>query len=75
VLYRYRARRLSDITMRVRGIDGLNKLVTTNLFGASFVRHLGLKGLDRIPALKHFAMDYGLSPTMDSGPLLQGKPL
>lgn len=72
VLDRYERRRRPDIKSRVIGIDGLNRIVANDRAALKDLRRLGLKGLEKIPALKHFVMQQGLVPSMDEGRLLSG---
>jgi len=75
VLSRYERRRQFDIKSHVVGIDGLNRAVANDMLFLKDLRRLGLKGLEKIPALKNFTMQQGLVPAMDDGRLLQGSPL
>ncbi len=75
VLSRYERRRHVDIKSHVIGIDGLNRVVANDMLFVKDLRRLGLKGLEKIPALKNFTMQQGLVPAMDEGRLLQGSPL
>jgi 2-octaprenyl-6-methoxyphenol hydroxylase len=75
VLNRYERRRHTDISTRVSGIDGLNRIVSTDHRMAQDLRRLGLKSLETIKPLKHFAMMQGLSPSLDESRLLKGQAL
>ncbi len=75
VLSRYEKRRHIDIKSHVIGIDGLNRAVANDVSFVNDLRRLGLKGLEKIPALKNLAMQQGLNPSMDEGRLLSGKAL
>lgn len=75
VLDRYERRRHLDIKSHVLGIDGYNRVVANDMGFLKDMRRLGLKGIDKIPGLKQFAMNQGLLPSMDEGRLLNGLPL
>lgn len=72
VLDRYERRRRTDIKSRVIGIDGLNRAVATDGLFLNDLRRMGLKGFNKIPALKSLVMQQGLAPAMDEGRLLSG---
>lgn len=75
VLSRYEQRRRADIQSHVIGIDGLNRAVANDAAFVKDLRRLGLKGLNKIPALKYFVMQQGLVPGMDEGRLVSGAAL
>lgn len=75
VLSRYETRRRADIKSHVIGIDGLNRAVANDMPLVKDLRRLGLKSLQKIPALKNLAMHQGLTPDMDKGRLVNGQSL
>lgn len=75
VLARYEQRRRADIQSHVIGIDGLNRAVANDTAFVKDLRRLGLKSLNKIPALKYFVMQQGLMPGMDEGRLVSGAAL
>lgn len=75
VLDRYERRRHLDIKSHVVGIDGYNRFVAKDLEILKDARRLGLRGVEKIPGLKNFAMQQGLLPSIDDGRLVNGEPL
>lgn len=73
VLSRYERRRSLDLHTRVGGIDTLNRAVANDISFVKDLRRFGLKGLEKIPALRHLAMHQGLAPAMDEGRILAGR--
>ena len=64
-----------DINTRVFGVDGMNKIVSTNASALKGLRRVGLKTLDSIEPLRKFAMRIGLAPEIDAGRLAKGQKL
>lgn len=75
VLNTYEKRRRMDINTRVFGVDGMNKIVSTNASALKGLRRVGLKTLDSIEPLRKFAMRIGLAPEIDAGRLAKGQKL
>jgi 2-octaprenyl-6-methoxyphenol hydroxylase len=75
VLNTYENRRRVDINTRVFGVDGMNKIVSTNRDALKGLRRAGLKTLDSITPLKKIAMRIGLAPEIDNGRLAKGQKL
>ena len=55
-----RARRV-DVVSRTAAIDALNRTLLSGLLPAQAARGLGLFLLDRVPALRRFAMRQGIA--------------
>ncbi len=55
-----RARRV-DVVLRTRAIDALNRMLLSDLLPVQAMRGAGLFALDRVPALKQFAMRQGIA--------------
>lgn len=75
VLEKYASRRRLDIATRTIGVNGMNQVVSNDLGPVKDTRRLGLKVLNRVPALKAMAMQHGLAPTLDQGRLARGEAL
>ncbi len=75
VLNTYEKRRRIDINTRVFGVDGMNKIVSTDANALKGLRRAGLKTVDAIAPLKKIAMRIGLAPEIDSGRLAKGEKL
>ncbi|GJL84427.1 MAG: 2-octaprenyl-6-methoxyphenyl hydroxylase [Micavibrio sp.] len=75
ILKNYESRRRIDITTRVFGVDGMNRIVSNDIPALQKLRQSGFKTLDRIPPLKKIAMQHGLAPQIDESRLAAGKPL
>ena len=60
-LAHYRRERRLDIETRFYGVDGYNRIVSNNIGFLRGLRRAGLKTIDKIPALKQFAMQQGLN--------------
>lgn len=75
ILDRYESRRKIDIETRVMGVNRMNKFVSTDFFPLQKLRRRGLKIVDRITPLRHFAMQHGLAPQLDQGRLMRGEAL
>ncbi|MAF97850.1 MAG: ubiquinone biosynthesis protein [Micavibrio sp.] len=71
----YEKRRRLDINSRVMGVDHMNRAVSSQNKIVKDMRRIGLRTLETIPALKHFAMHVGLAPQMDQGRLMRGEGL
>lgn len=74
-LQSYEKRRRTDISTRVFGVDGMNKIVSTDMSLITGLRRFGLKTVERIPPLKRLAMRTGLAPEVDLGRLAKGEAL
>jgi len=74
-LKNYESRRRIDITTRILGVDGMNRIVSNDIPALQALRRAGFKTMDRLPSLKKFAMRAGLAPQIDGGRLASGKPL
>ncbi len=57
----YRKLRRLDVETRFYGVDQYNRIVSNNIALLRGLRRAGLKTLDKVPALKHFAMQQGLN--------------
>lgn len=75
ILDRYARRRRADMQSRVRGVDGLMRLVSTEHPALRGLRRTGLAAVSNLPPLKALAMQHGLAPTLDEGRLAAGQPL
>lgn len=75
ILKKYEKRRRLDITTRVMGVDGMNRLVSQEVEALKRIRRTGLKAVNKIPTLKRQAMHHGLKPTLDLGRLASGEKL
>lgn len=75
VLQTYASRRRFDIATRTIGVNGMNQFVGNDIGPVKDTRRLGLKILNRVPALKAFAMQHGLAPSLDQGRLVRGEAL
>lgn len=75
ILNTYEKRRRMDINTRVFGVDGMNKIVSTNAGALKGLRRAGLKTLDSIEPLRKIAMRIGLAPEIDAGRLAKGQKL
>ncbi len=75
VLETYASRRRLDIATRTMGVNGMNQIVRNDIAPIKDTRRLGLRVLNRVPALKAFAMKHGLAPTLDQGRLAMGEAL
>lgn len=64
LLESYARCRMTDIKTRVLGVDGMNRIVSTNMGALKNIRRLGLKAVERVMPLKRFAMRHGLAPKM-----------
>jgi 2-octaprenyl-6-methoxyphenol hydroxylase len=74
-LARYAKRRKLDITTRIFGVDGMNKIVSHDMEAIRALRRAGLKTIDSIPVFKNFAAQQALAPDIDEGRLAMGQPL
>ncbi|MBX2834359.1 MAG: FAD-dependent monooxygenase [Micavibrio sp.] len=72
VLQKYEALRFHDVGSRIFGVDGMNKLVSSDRKGVKELRRLGLKAIDNLPLLKNYAMQIGLAPQKDLSRLGKG---
>lgn len=75
VLGKYGKRRRIDINTRVFGVDGMNKIVSTDAGALKGLRRAGLKTVDGIAPLRKIAMRIGLAPEIDNGRLAKGQKL
>ena len=75
VLGRYAARRKLDIETRVHGVDGMNRIVSTDMLPLKSLRRTGLKAISSLPPLRETAMRLALAPEIDQGRLARGLPL
>ncbi|MGB4057407.1 MAG: UbiH/UbiF/VisC/COQ6 family ubiquinone biosynthesis hydroxylase [Alphaproteobacteria bacterium] len=74
-LSRYEKRRRLDIHTRVFGVDGMNKIVSTEAGFLKGLRRAGLRIVDSALPLKKTAMRIGLAPAIDAGRLVRGETL
>lgn len=58
----YDRRRSGDILSRTTAVDALNRTLLTSFLPVQAARGIGLFALDRLPALKRFAMRQALAP-------------
>lgn len=58
----YRRRRSGDVYTRTAAVDALNRTLLTGFLPVQAARGVGLFALDRLPALKRFAMRQALAP-------------
>jgi len=58
----YRRRRSGDVYTRTAAVDALNRTLLTSFLPIQAARGVGLFALDRLPALKRFAMRQALAP-------------
>ncbi len=58
----YRRRRSGDVYTRTTAVDALNRTLLTSFLPVQAARGVGLFALDRLPALKRFAMRQALAP-------------
>lgn len=75
ILAKYERRRRIDVNTRVFGVDGMNRIVSTDANIIKGLRRAGLKTLDAASPLKKLAMRTGLAPQLDLGRLAKGSPL
>ena len=75
ILDKYARRRRMDMNTRVFGVDGMNRIVSTDAPLVKGLRRAGLKTLDAVAPLKTFAMQTGLAPQLDLGRLAKGEAL
>lgn len=61
-LAEYQRRRSADILSRTGAVDALNRTLLTGFLPVQAARGIGLFALDRLPALKRFAMRQALAP-------------
>lgn len=71
----YEKRRSLDLSTRMGGVDAMMRLVSNDVLPIKAARRRGFKILDNISPLKRFAMQHGLSPTLDQGRLMAGEKL
>lgn len=62
VLDGYEAKRRHDMSLRVMGTHSLMQMVTQDSAAVSSLRKMGLKTLDKLPAIKKMLMNEGLAP-------------
>ncbi|MCX5480068.1 UbiH/UbiF family hydroxylase [Kaistia geumhonensis] len=58
----YHRRRSGDVYTRTAAVDALNRTLLTSFLPVQAARGVGLFALDRLPALKRFAMRQALAP-------------
>ena len=75
ILDKYAHRRRLDMNTRVFGVDGMNRIVSTDAAFIQSLRRGSLKALDAFPPLKNMAMQTGLAPQLDLGRLAKGEAL
>jgi 2-octaprenyl-6-methoxyphenol hydroxylase len=75
ILENFEKRRRLDIETRVFGVDGMNRIVSTDQETLKDLRRFGLKTLDNVSPLKTLAMQIGLAPELDNGRLVRGEAL
>lgn len=71
----YEKRRRMDIDTRVMGVDGMNRIVSTDWPALKNLRRAGLKTVGNVPPVKTLAMHFGLAPQIDAGRLVKGEAL
>jgi 2-octaprenyl-6-methoxyphenol hydroxylase len=75
ILERYEKRRLADIGSRTWGTAGFNSLVSQRAPAIQGLRRAGLRVVNTVTPLRHFAMQQGLAPQDDESRLLRGQAL
>ncbi|MCB1562856.1 MAG: FAD-dependent monooxygenase [Alphaproteobacteria bacterium] len=65
ILDQYERRRRLDIATRIAGVNGINRIVSNDIPAVKTLRRRGLRLLDKLPALKHFATKQALAPEVD----------
>lgn len=71
----YEKRRRFDIATRIKGVDTMMHLVSTNYPSIQGLRRLGIKLTETIPPIRQFAMRHGLTSAIDEGRLARGEAL
>lgn len=72
VLSRYQFRRRADIMTRSLGTDSLTRMVSNDIGLLRSLRRAGLKTVETLDPLRHFAMNEGVTPGYDDSRLSQG---
>jgi 2-octaprenyl-6-methoxyphenol hydroxylase len=75
ILKKYARRRRVDINTRVFGVDGMNRIVSTEANLIKGIRRVGLKTFGAVDPLRKIAMQTGLAPQLDLGRLAKGEAL
>jgi 2-octaprenyl-6-methoxyphenol hydroxylase len=70
VLDKYERRRRLDIATRIAGVNGINRIVSNDIPAVKTARRCGLRLLDKLPTIKHFATKHALAPEVDLPPLI-----